>query len=91
MVIVIKYFWLIKLFRLTELILHQLVQLSLFVDLFFNNFNLINSENLLVSLSIDLNYTKSKSFNNNYCKSNGIRRKKIGKKKVEKDDLKDFK
>lgn len=101
-VIAIKHFWLIKSSTPTKSVFLWLAQLSQFINsptnglahiksksLFIHpvtNSNRIESKSLLIGPPTNSKRTKSKSFSDNCCKSNGIKSKGVGNKKIEKDN-----
>ena len=64
------------------------MELKLLVSPFTNGLDRIESKSLFVGSFTNPNCTKSKSFNDNYCKSNGTNSKSVGGEEVEKDDFK---
>lgn len=103
-IIAIERFCLVRPSTPTESVLLWLAQLSQLVSPYTNGFDCIESKSLLVGLATNsnrikskslligpftnLNCTKSKSLGNNCCKSNDVKSKEVGSKKVERDDSK---
>lgn len=102
MFITIKRFWPVRslipiesiflwLAQLSQLIspstnrLYRIESKKPFVSLLTNP-NCIESKSLLISPITNPNYTKSKSLSNNCCKTNGAKSKRMGSKKVKRND-----
>lgn len=82
------FFWLAQLGQLVGFPIHKLdrIERKSPLDSYSTNLDYSKSKSLLISPPINGNCTKNRHLNDNCCKSNSAKRKKLGNEKIKMDN-----